>query len=440
LESHFFSTVEESVLAHLDQKEDQLVDLLTRFVHYQTVTPGDGQGAQTEDFQEFIKFVGEFLNQIGINQQEIWEQDASKLETGSGLGVNPARDLSNMPILAATLPGVGGGKSIILNGHYDVVPSGDLATWNYNPFKAEIVDGKIFGRGTNDMKGGIAAMLIAVQALRELDIRLQGDLIVQIVPDEEMTCMGTLSCCQRGYKADAALIPEPTDMDVLIAMRGSFYGEIVVRGRAGHAEITQPHWKEGGAVNAIGKAQIVLAALDELNQQWQVDPDQQHDLLDPDVCVPTGISGGDWGVTYPDKVTISFGVMTTSTKEVVQKKIEAHMIDYLQKDSWLMAHPPEFIYEPDWLHGAEISADQPIVQEGLEALRQLGYETKVAGMGSLTDAIHLIKYLGIPTISIGPDGQTAHMVDEYAEIGQLVDTAKAIALILLRWCGVEDKQ
>lgn len=438
MEKISLSRTEENVLAHLDQQQDRLISLLTRLVGYQTITPQDGQCAQSDDYVQLSNYVGGILQDLGADQVDIWEQDAAKLETFPGSGVNPQRDLSRMPVLAATLRGSGGGKSLILNGHYDVVPAGDRSTWSHDPFEGHISDGKFFGRGACDMKGGIAAMLISLQTLKELEIKLQGDLVVEVVPDEEMSCMGTLASCQRGYTADAAFIPEPTNMQVLIAMRGSFYGVIIVRGRSGHAEMTQPDWQQGGAVNAISKAQLVLAALDELNQHWQNSPEKQHDLLDPDMIVPVNIStDSDWAVTIPDKVKISFGVQTTSTQEAVCKEIEDFLKEALKRDAWLAAHPPEFEYEPVWHYSAEISPEEPIVELGLNILNYIGYDPQACGMGSLTDAIHLINYSKIPTISIGPADQPAHMADEYVEIKQLVDLSKTIALMLIRWCGVE---
>ena len=171
----------------------------------------------------------------------MWEADAAELERFPGSGVKPDRDLSNMPILVGTRQGSGGSRSLILNGHYDVVPPGLVENWHHEPFGVEVDGGRIYGRGTNDMKGGIAAMLQALRFIRQAGLELAGNLVVQTVPDEESSCMGTLSCCQRGYRADAALIPEPTDLKVLVAMRGSLYGTITLLGRAGHAEMTQPH-------------------------------------------------------------------------------------------------------------------------------------------------------------------------------------------------------
>ncbi len=433
------SSLERRVLGGIDSQQARVVELLGRFLAFKTVTPQDGQLADGEDYRGFQETVARLLEEMGVPEIDLWEQSAADLKGFPGSGVNPQRDLSGMPVLAAKLPGEGGGRSLILNGHYDVVPVGNLSDWTVDPFGGEIRDGKMYGRGSCDMKGGIAAMLIALQCLREQRIELKGDVIVQTVPDEEMSCMGTFACCQRGYTADAALIPEPTDMKVLIAMRGSFYGWIKIKGRAGHTEEVQPHWSQGGAVNAISKAQIVLAALDELNAEWRIRPDKQHPLLHPDMVVPTSIhGGGDWAVTIPDEVTIQFATMTLPASRDTRQELEAHVLRAVSSDSWLREHPPEFVYEPVWHYGAEIGAEEPIAQLGLEILNQLSYSPEVAGFGSLTDAIHLINHAKIPTISIGPNGQPAHMADEFVEIQKLTDLTRAIALMLMRWCGVKD--
>jgi acetylornithine deacetylase len=285
------------------------------------------------------------------------------------------------------------------------------------------------------MKGGIAAMLQAVRSIREAGIELAGDLLVQTVPDEESTSMGTLSCCQRGYRADAALIPEPTELKVLVAMRGSLYGKITVFGRAGHAEVNPPHWTEGGAVNAISKAVRVIRGLEELAEEWRTRPDKQHKYLDPDTIVPTVIKGGEWEVTYPEQVEISFGSIFIPGTTDAREEIEAQLMRVAALDPWLREHPPE-LEAAQWLYGAEVDETEPIVQTGVEVLGDLGLAPGLIGFGSLTDAVHLINYAGIPTISIGPSGHTAHMAEEYVEIGELVNTAKIAALCIMRWCGV----
>jgi acetylornithine deacetylase len=428
---------ERKVLSLIDQRQQEIVEDLRRLIAYKTITPPDDGRAEGGDYRDLQAMVSEILEGLGC-ELEMWEVAAAELERFPGSGISPDRDLSNMPIVVGTRRGTGGGRSLILNGHYDVVPVGISSNWCHDPFGGEVEDGRVYGRGACDMKGGIAAMLQAVRCIQDAGIDLLGDLVVQTVPDEESTCMGTLSCCQRGYRADAALIPEPTGMKVLVAMRGSLYGRITVTGRAGHAEMTQPHWSEGGAVNAISKAVRVIRALEELADDWRTRPEKQHRHLEPDTIVPTIIKGGEWEVTVPEQVEISFGSMFIPNTRDALEEIEAQLMRVAALDPWMREHPPK-LEAGEWWYGAEVAEDEPIVQTGLKALEDLELEPGLTGYGTLTDAIHLINYAQIPTVSIGPDSQTAHMADEYVEIGELVGTTKALALVIMRWCG-SDKQ
>jgi acetylornithine deacetylase len=215
-------------------------------------------------------------------------------------------------------------------------------------------------------------------------------------------------------------------------MRGSMHGTITVFGRAGHAAITQPHWTEGGAVNAISKATKIILALEELTSEWRDRPDKRHELLDPDIVLPTVINGGDYWERYPEKVEIGFSANFFGLANNV-KEIEERIRAVANSDPWMRKNPPKLEY--GWVYGAEIDENEPIVGTALQAARDLGFESGVMGWGTLSDAIHLINYSKIPTISIGPDDKTIHGANEFCEIEQLVNTTKVLALTILRWCG-----
>jgi acetylornithine deacetylase len=425
---------EHNVLELIDENKDEIIEYLKKLISYRTVTPQKDVRAEGGDYKDLQNFIRNTLEQMNFNI-DMWEVDSSELKNFPGSGIKHGRDLSNMPVLVGKLKGNGKGKSLILNGHYDVVPVGIIENWKHDPFKGEIEGNRLFGRGANDMKGGIAAMIHAVRFIQKAGIELSGDLTVETVPDEEMTCMGTLSCCQRGYTADAAIIPEPTDMKVLVAVRGSLYGKITVFGRAGHAEMPQPHWTESGAVNAISKAMKVIEALEELTEEWKTRPDKQHKYLDPDMIIPTVINGGGWAVTYPEKVEIQFGSTFVPNTKNKLEEIEEKLKSVANNDPWLKEHPPKLEVPDEWHYSAEVDENEPIVLTGMEALQDIGIEPALRGFGSLTDCIHLINYSRIPTISIGPDIKTAHMANEFVETGQLIDTTKVLALAIMRWCG-----
>ncbi len=424
---------EKKVLRSIDDRRDDIAEFLRTLIRFRTVTPLDDARAETDDFILHQKTVSALLERLGF-EVEVFEADASSLKPFPGAYINPTRDLSRMPIVTGRRRGAGGGRSLLLNGHYDVVPTGETSAWTHDPFSGTVVDGTMYGRGTCDMKGGIAAMLKALEIIQAAGIRLGGDVVVQVVPDEEATCMGTLACCQRGVRADAAIIPEPTDLDVLLAVSGNLSGTIRVFGRAGHADMPQPHWREGGAVNAIVKAAKVIGALEDLRQDWKEDPRRRHKYVPADRITPTMISGGHWGVAYPEEVRIQFSANFIPGTEDLRGEIEESIARVARTDSWMAEHPPRL--DADLMYAAEVDENEPIAQLARDAARDSGIESKFIGWGSLSDAIHLINYSKIPTISVGPASRTIHQTDERVDLREIVATAKVTALCLLRWCGI----
>jgi len=429
------------IQGYIKENKQCLTDLTRRFIQFKTVTPELAENPTTTahiqfDRKEFVKFqeyIQKYLADLSI-QSDTWTINPEEIDDMPGCGLNKTRDYSNMPVLAARIPGSGEGRSLILNGHYDVVQPGNESAWEHNPFDANILDDRIIGRGACDMKGGLAAMLFAVKAIRESGIRLKGDIIIETVPDEEATSMGTLSCCARGYTADAALIPEPTDMNVLIAVRGVWSGRLTVPGRAGHAEVTQPHWKKGGAVNAIMKSVFVIQELHKLNEEWRTDPDRQHPYLDPEIVIPTVINGGNYITNYPESVSIGLESMFLPGNLKKHEELEERLKTICACDPWLVENPVQ-LERSTWLYSAEVKEEEPIAALGMEILKKYNKKASFAGMGSLTDAIHLINYSNIPTISIGPSFLSGHQVNESVSINDIINTSKVIAELILKWCG-----
>lgn len=430
---HMLSEKEKQVLRLVDENKGEIVEYLRRLIKFKTVTPPPNGKADGDDYRKLQDLICRTLKGMNFSL-DTWEVDASKLKEFPGSGVNPDRDLSNMPVVVGKLKGAGKGKSLILNGHYDVVSPGVIENWNHDPFKGEIEGNRIFGRGAYDMKSGIAAMLEAVKFIQEVGVKLNGDLIIETVPEEELTSMGTLACCQKGYTGDAVIVTEPTNMDVLVAMRGNLTGKITVFGRAGHGDVLPPHWKEGGAVNAITKAVKIIQALEELTEEWRNRPDKQHRFLNPDMVIPTIIRGGEWIIMYPEKVEIEFDSDFIPGTADLGKEIEEKIMSVAATDPWMKEHPPKFEANP-WLYGAEVDGNEPIVQTAIEAAKELGIEPKLVGVDSLTDAIHLINYSKIPTISFGASGGGAHEPNEFVNIDGLISATKVLALAIMRWCG-----
>ncbi len=423
------SEEEARVLERIEARQHDLVDLLVRLIRYRTVSPLIGETANGRDSRDLQVFVGDRLRALGFDV-ETWEIEPGSLDAFPGSGVLKDRDFRNMPVLVGRR--LGRGRSLLLNGHYDVVPAGVRENWTHPPFDGEVADSRVYGRGACDMKGGFAAMLYALECIDAAGAELSGPLVFESVPDEEQTSMGTLACCQRGIRADAGLIPEPTGLSVLVACRGSFSGKIIVEGRAGHSEMTPIPWEEGGAVNAIAKAVRVLEGLEALNASWQASPAKRHKYLDPDIIVPTMIRGGEWEVMHPERVEITFTSDFVPTTKDIRGEIQDVLDTIARGDSWMAQHPPRLEAE-GYLYGGELSEDEPIVRTGCAALEDLHIRPQLRGFGSLTDMVHLVNTAHVPTISIGPSPTTAHTADENVSIDELVTTAKAIALTILRW-------
>ena len=189
---------------------------------------------------------------------DVFEPDNSQMEKMWGKAYVPGFRYEGRPNVVGTLKSRGDGRSLILNGHVDVVTDEPVSAWDYDPWEGRILDDKMIGRGTADMKGGLAAMIMAVDSLLESGVKPKGDILIQSVVSEEDTNNGTLSCITRGYKADAAIITEPTEFQVLIGHPGAMEMEITVKGKSGHQAYKRK------LINAIDKTCTLLKILNEI--------------------------------------------------------------------------------------------------------------------------------------------------------------------------------
>ena len=283
---------------------DDLVRLASDLIGFDTTARAVGDPARDEALmQEYLagRLVG-----CGASV-DLWEPDASAM-AGKPL-VPPGLDFAGRPQLIASVAGRGGGRSLVFNGHIDVVSAAPVSEWASDPFVGVVRDGLLYGRGACDMKGGIAAMVFAAEVLSSLGVVLDGDLFVATNTDEESSGAGGTALVARGLSADAGVVTEPTGFQVWTCCRGSEYGVVRVPGRPGHAEVPQPDWRLGGAVNAIEKAVVVLDALSSLRRFWGSRPQLSHPLLSSPSLLPTLARAGEWPVTYPASCDLTIAVM-----------------------------------------------------------------------------------------------------------------------------------
>ena len=251
--------LESAVDEHISARADDLVELVRSLVQFDTtsVDLSPSSTHTSNDEAGLQAFVGERLAAIGAEVDQ-WEPDPTHFTNHPMMP--PWHHWRDRPLTVGTLHGKGGGRSLVINGHIDVVAAGE--GWSTAPFDADVREGRIYGRGACDMKGGVGAALFALEALVASGVELAGDVVFETVPDEETCAMGTIAAIARGYRGDAGLVPEPTCLNLWIATRGLLHGTLDVPGRSAHAEMNQPGWREGGGVNAIQKAGVLLGALE----------------------------------------------------------------------------------------------------------------------------------------------------------------------------------
>lgn len=373
-----------------------------------------------------------------------------------GMAVERWQEPPRYPVTVGVLRGKGGGRSVAINGHVDVVPVGDASAWTHDPWGGEVVDGKLWGRGAADMKGGIAAGITAVWALRESGIEPAGDIWVHVVADEEIVGMSTRRLVQRLPKVDAVIVAEPTDLKIMPVEGGLVHFRIEVEGRESHAGNRYMSVHAGGrgdraGINAIEKALKIVTALQELERQWG--NLRNHPLLPTgfNTILPGVIVGGPGGGkdgqlnlisnpgTSPNYCSVEYNLwfLPGETFEGIKDEIEAYVADVCRTDPWLRAHPPRFTWKlrDIYFPPAETAPGHPFIRALSSALRELGLPPAVEGF---TAASELAWYAeqGMSGTIFGPGRiAQAHSPNEYVEVEQLIGACKAMALAMAGWCG-----
>ena len=431
--------LEARVCGEIERREDELVALLADLIAFDTSARSEPD-EPARDEAGLQRYLADRLGAAGADV-DVWEPDPADV-AGSRLTPEEGVGFEGRPQLAARFAGAGGGRSLLLNGHIDVVSSEPKDRWTSDPNRAEVRDGQLYGRGACDMKGGVAAMVFAAETLAHLDVALRGELVVCTVTDEESTGVGGLAAVAHGIRADAGIVTEPSGFDVWVSCRGSLIPTITVQGRPGHSGLPQPHWREGGAVNAIEKLDVVRDAMRRLEEDWKGRPDQRHPHLSPGDIVPCVISGGDWPVTVPASCSLTYHVAylpAYADAEGWGSEVESEITDWVERacetDPWLAEHPPEITWAPE-VPSSEVSPDEPVVKTLLSASSDLGRQGRVSGLENWHDGATFTRFAGTPSVCFGPgDVQVAHTIDEHVAVDELVTCAQALAVAALRFCG-----
>lgn len=414
----------EQAYHYLELHKKELITLLQDMVRFPSVY------LQEEGIQ---KYMAAYLEGMGASV-DFWYPDILTLKNHSGFS-SLRENFDTSPMVVARFAGKGGGRSLLINGHIDVVPEGE--GWDQDPFGGHLEKGRLYGRGANDMKGGLAAAIFALRCLQAAGIQLRGDVLIESVIDEELGGAGTLAALLRGYTADGALIPEPSQYALVPANQGSAFFQIQVKGKKAHGA----HHYLG--VNAIKKGHFIMDKLDELEAKRHREGfDPLFSSLPLQVPISVGkFHAGTWPSMSPDLALLEgrYGMTTKESVEEARHVFEAFLLEACQEDPWLKENPPTVVWKEFWNSGST-DIDSPLVKTLAALHRELeGKEPLICGWAAPTDLSILTRFGGIPTVVYGPGNDSLHQSNEYIDIDDLLKYTHHIIALLIDWCGVEEE-
>ncbi|MEJ2169998.1 MAG: ArgE/DapE family deacylase [Desulfobacterales bacterium] len=407
----------------VDRLRDEMSAALAELVRIPSVVGNEGPA------QDFMRRQYESL---GL-KVKIFEADKDKVRSHTAY-VESGLSFEGRPNVIGVLKGDARKRSMILNGHLDVVSPEPVDQWQHDPWGAELEGNRLYGRGAVDMKAGVIANLFTLKALLNAGIEPGGDVMLQSVIEEEAGGGGgTLACLMEGHTADGMIIPEPF-MRPVISHPGILYFRVKVKGLTAHAAHSQL------GVNAIGKMIKVYEALVDLDlkRAAAVKFPLYHKVEGRSCHLNIGtLKAGDWVSTVAGfaelgcRISFIPGESMAEIKATVEQLIE----NVARADEWLKEHPPEIEWfgwqTAPWYQDPE----DPFIQTVVPCFESVcGEKLEICGAtGGLDNRFSL--YFGFPSICFGPNGGNYHSYDEYVELDSLVLTVKALALATVEWCS-----
>lgn len=415
---------QDRILRAVDASSEELVRFARDLVRAKSVT-GDEETAQG--------VVQDKLAELGA-EIDCWKPSQKDLK-GYEAFTSEEKNIGDRPNVVGRFRGAERLRSLAFNGHIDVVPEGDRKHWKHPPYGADVLNGRLYGRGACDMKGGLAAAIFGVGALVRADVPLQKELLIESVMGEESGGVGTLATILRGYLPDAVIIAEPTNLELVTVQAGCLMFRLRLRGRAAHGASRYM------GVSAVEKFQPVLTALLALEERRK--NLKRHPLFKKvpnSVTLSIGtVHAGNWDSTVPEELTAEgrYGVRPGEELETAKRQFEKAVNKAAAGDSWLREHPPELIwYGPQW-ESSETPQGHwlPRLVDGAYH-EALGGRPVRAGISGGTDMRLFTNLAKVPAVIFGPgDDSRAHFSDESVSVKDLVKACKVYALAALAWNG-----
>ena len=411
----------------VDTLRDELVSFCQKFVQIPSL-PGKEQSAQL--------FVAAKLRELNLEVDTV-RSDFDELKNHPAFCDDGVPFDERINVVGRWRAIKQNARSLILNGHVDVVPVGNEELWDYSPWSGKILDGNLYGRGSCDMKCGIAAAIFAVQALQQIGFTPQADVLIESVIGEESGGVGTLTSIIKGYRADAAVIMEPTRLMMCPVQAGALTFRIKVPGHAIHASM-----KRSG-VSAIEKFYQILTAVNELELKRH--SNYLHPLYeDPLGVAPISfgtVNGGDWHSTVPNEVIVEgrYGVFPGESSQSAREVFAEVIHDVAANDPWLKENPPVLEWFEGQFESGETDVNEPIIELLAGSHRDtLGGNPKLKGVPYGSDLRLFTNHGKIPAVLSGPgDVAHAHTVNEFIPLEEVVACTKVLALTIVRTCGAD---
>lgn len=415
------SAAEREALAALDRRA--LVDFLRELVAVPSVT-GRESAAQRR--------VADWMRAEGF-ATDAWDIDLAALARHPEFSCEVERDAALGVV--GVVGGRGDGRDLLLDGHVDVVPPGDPAAWSADPWAGAVRDGRVYGRGACDMKGGLCAALFATKALRDAGVPLRGRVLVASVVGEEDGGLGTLATLLRGHSADGAVVTEPTALRLVTAAAGSLMFRLTVAGRAAHGSVRL----EG--VSAVEKFVPLFAAVRRLEAERNAGggrgPFAAHRLPWP-IEVGT-LRAGEWASSVPERLVCEgrYGFAPGEDEAAAKRTFEAAVAAAAAADPWLRAHPPLVEWWGGRFAPALTDPGEPVVAAlAGAAAAVLGAAPPPEGVTYGCDMRLLVNVGGMPTVVFGPgDVRDSHRADESVAVAEVEAAAATLVVAAMRFCG-----
>ena len=414
--------------AQIDRLRKPITEFLQQLVQFPSL-PGQEQEAQ--------HFIADKLRALGC-KVEILKSEFAELEHHPAFSDDGVSFEERLNVIGAWGGAANGlGRSLILNGHMDVVPIGRPELWKFPPWEGVVEDGKLHGRGACDMKAGLTCAVFAIQALQNLGFVPAGKVLLESVIGEESGGIGTLTTLTRGFRADAAILMEPTRLRSCPVHAGALSFRIRITGRAIHASMKQ------FGISAIEKFTQIFRSLEDLDRNRHLQYENRIFEFDDNIA-PINIGtvvAGDWLSTVPETLVAEgrFGVFPGEAIATARAALVACLDKVTAADPWLRDHPPTL----EWFEGQFEPGQTALTEPILGALSEahatvLGAPPVMQGVPYGSDLRLFTEHGRLPAVLYGPgDVAFAHTVEEHVELEEVFACTKVLALLIMEWCGGE---